>query len=58
MFIAYIGVDEVIVTTVEREPEMVKVWFTRGGRDLDKYDRKIYGEDYEAISFSSHIRPN
>ncbi len=53
MFIAYIGPDEVIVTTVEREPETLKIWFTEGGRDLENYDREIYAD--EAVGFTSRI---
>ena len=56
MFIVYIGSDnEIIVTTPEREPEMLKEFFEEGGRDLEEYDREIE-KIGSAVVFSSDIR--
>ena len=39
-FIVYEGRDEIIVTTPEDEAEMIRIYFTEGGRKGDDYDRR------------------
>jgi hypothetical protein len=43
--ITYTGFEEVLVTTSEQEPEMMREYFTEGGRELEDYDREVY-EDF------------
>ncbi len=39
MLIVYEGNGEVLVTTPDLEPEMLKLWFADGGREVDDYYR-------------------
>lgn len=57
MFITYSDEEghEVLVTTPEREPEMLKLYFTEGGRDIETYDREI--SDDVAVQFLTGLRP-
>jgi hypothetical protein len=57
MFIVYTGTDnEVIVTTPELEPEMLKEYFADyTGRDLEEYDREVTNRG-AAVVFSSDIK--
>ena len=43
MFIIYSDEEghEVLVTTPEKEPEMLQLYFTEGGRDIESYDREV-----------------
>lgn len=41
MFIVYSDNDEVLVTTVEQEPEMLSTWFENTGRDVDEFEREL-----------------
>ena len=41
MLIVYNGPDEVLITTPEHEPTMVKEWITEGQRDMEDYDRVV-----------------
>lgn len=53
MFVVYSNNEEVIVTTEKREKGMVKSFFTEGGRDIEKYDRRTCND--EAISVTSKV---
>lgn len=40
MLVVYQGTyDEVLITTKDKEQELIDLYFTKGGRDLDTYDR-------------------
>lgn len=56
MFIIYENFcDEVIVCTVETEPDCIRGFFTEGGRDLEDYDRSIINDCGIAISPSIRV---
>ena len=57
MFIVYTGNNnEIIVTTPEQEPEMLKEYFADyTGRDLEEYDREV-ADRAAAVVFSSDIK--
>lgn len=38
--ITYTNGEEVIVTTIENEHEIIRSFFSKGGRNIDSYDRK------------------
>jgi hypothetical protein len=50
MQVVYSCYEEVIVCTPEQEQEMLKVYFTNGGRDLEDYDRKVTQEPVQILS--------
>lgn len=56
MFVTYSDSEghEVLVTTPEREPEMLKLYFTEGGRDIEEYDREVC--DDVAVQFLTTLR--
>ena len=39
MFIIYSNSNEVIITTLEKESETIRLFFIMGGRNVDDYDR-------------------
>lgn len=41
MFVVYRGHDEVLITTLENEPQMIQQWIIDGQRDTQDYDRVI-----------------
>ena len=55
-FVAYVGTDEIIVTTPKKEVECVREYFTEGGRSLDDYDREITREKNLVICIVSELR--
>jgi hypothetical protein len=56
MFIIYSDDEghEVLVTTPEKEPEMLKLYFTEGGRDVENYDREV--SDDVAVQHLAKLR--
>ena len=42
--IVYEGEDEVLITTPENEPLMLKEWFDEADRNVDDYDRTVSKE--------------
>jgi hypothetical protein len=55
MYIVYSSTNEIIVTTPEHEPEMLKDYFGIDmGRDPNDYDRDLRNDT--AIHFSSSIK--
>ena len=56
MLVTYTGGNEVIITTLEREHEVVTGYFGPSmGRDLEEYDREVEGQE-AAIVFRSEIK--
>ena len=51
MLVVYdsLDLDEVLITTSEKEDEMVKIWFPERpeGRDREKFDRRVYDDAVE-----------
>lgn len=52
-FILFQGNDEMIVTTPAQEAATIEIYFTKGGRDMDDYDRTVSFE--EAILVTSQL---
>lgn len=50
--IVYEGDDEVIVTSLEQEHEMLKLYFTEGGRDVEEYVRSEAKDGYVAMTYN------
>lgn len=47
MIVTYQGPDEMIVTSLEQEFEMLKEWFAKdSGRDLEEYHREVRQEAF------------
>lgn len=46
--IAYVGNNEIIVTTEENEAATIKEYFTDlpDDRDIDNYDREVYSKNF------------
>lgn len=40
MFVVYTGDNEVLVTTIKKEDAALALWFVRGVRDANDYDRE------------------
>lgn len=51
--IVYTSLNEVIVTTSQREHETIDIWFTRAGRDITLYDREEILD--EAVCITSYM---
>lgn len=50
--IVYSGNGQILICTSESEPELVKLWFTEGGRDLDEFDRETVGGPSAVVEIS------
>ena len=47
MFVIYEGENEILICTPDREAQLVREYFTEGGRDLDDYNREtMEGGEY------------
>ena len=51
MLVIYSSREEVLVTTIEREKDMLDLYFTNGGRSLDDYDR----DEMETVQILSKV---
>lgn len=51
MLIVYRDDHEVIVTTEDKEKEVLKVWFAEGGRDPEEYDRSEVADEAVVVNF-------
>ncbi len=56
--IMYFGADETIVTSLEKEHEMLKLYFQEGGRDLEEYDRREIKDGYCAVTYGVCATPD
>ncbi len=43
-FVVFVGDGEVIVTTEKREKETYEVFFQKGGRHMEVYDRTVVSD--------------
>ena len=50
MLISYSKDSEVIVTILEKEHEVIQLYFIDGGRSLDEYDREEHDDGYFEIN--------
>jgi hypothetical protein len=58
MFITYTSDDEVIITTEGRDEEkMLREYFQKGGRDLERYEREEYFNCAVSVRFSCELLP-
>jgi len=55
MLIIYTDGSEAIICTPETEQETIKMYFTKGGRDLDEYDRTESIDCAVEVSSRVHI---
>jgi hypothetical protein len=49
-YVSYSSSDEVLVSTLEDEPRLLKLYFTEGGRSRDDYDRAEHNEPVEVTA--------
>jgi hypothetical protein len=54
MLVSYSSDSEVIVSTLAAEEELIRLYFTEGGRDLESYDREVA----ETLEVSSRCKVN
>jgi hypothetical protein len=55
VFIVYSNEEEVIVTTPNQEKATLKVWFAKGNRDVDDYDRREVNETAVSVCSRLHV---
>lgn len=55
MLVVYEGLDEVLVTTLDKESRLIDLYFTQGGRDLEGYDRYISDDD-GVVEISTRVK--
>lgn len=44
--VLYVSDDEILISTPQGEEGLIDAYFTKGGRDLEDYDRKVTVEEY------------
>lgn len=53
MFVVYQGPNEVLITTLENESEMIREWITEGQRDIQEYDRALVRDS--VVQITTHM---
>ncbi len=53
VYVVFSSINEIIVTTPEREKDTIKAYFEKGGRDIEDYDKEEVLE--EAVCISSRV---
>lgn len=54
--VTYESDNEVLVTTLENEQELIRAYFTEGDRDLNEYDREV--GNFVNVNYRVHVSSN
>jgi len=55
MLITYSSHDEVLVTTPESEPELLRQYFEQGGRELDDFNREVHSNGMAEMTIQTKV---
>lgn len=56
--VVYEGADEVLITTKNNEKQLIKDYFTKGGRSLEDYDRYETEENRKVVRIHNSLYAN